>query len=232
MSETFKHEAAIKALDEVRSGMVVGLGTGSTVNHFIRGLGDRVRDGLSIATVSTSVASASLARELGIYVTTFAEYRTLDLVVDGADEVSPSLDLIKGLGGALVREKIVAKASRRVVVIVDETKIVDRLGTRAPVPVEIVPFARELVVDQLARLGGRAELREQDGQVFVSDNANHILDWHAGSIADADSIEKRLKALSGVVDSGIFANLADRVIVAGASGLRILDRDPASKRDS
>jgi ribose 5-phosphate isomerase A len=177
--------------------------------------------------VATSVASARLAEEAGIYVTGFAECPTLDLVVDGADEVTPELDLIKGLGGALVREKIVAKVSRRVVIVVDESKLVERLGERAPVPVEIVPFARELVAAELERIAGRSELRMRDDAVFVSDNGNHILDWYSGPIADPGDTERRLKSVSGVVESGIFSSLADRVIVAGAAGLRTLDRPRA-----
>lgn len=224
MSDTLKQKAAEVALEEVEADMVLGLGTGSTMNYFIRGLGQRVRSGLSISTVATSLQSASLAEQEGISVRTFREHKTLDLTVDGADEVSPALDLVKGLGGALVREKIVATASRRFVVVVDESKLVERLGMRAPIPVEVLPFARDLVEHTLAGIGGRPEVRLVDGAVFVSDNGNHILDWHVDPIEDASSLETRLKSITGVVDSGIFADIADRVVVAGADGIRTIDR--------
>ena len=224
MSDSLKRQAATIALDEVRADMVLGLGTGSTMNFFIRGLGKRVQQGLAVSTVATSLQSAALAKECGVPVRTFREHKMLDLTVDGADEVSPDLDLVKGLGGALVREKIVAKASRRFVVVVDESKLVDRLGVRAPIPVEVLPFARDLVEDTLARIGGRPEVRMADGAVFVSDNGNHILDWHVAPIEDPLSLETQLKAITGVIDSGIFADLADRVIVAASDGVRLLDK--------
>ena len=224
MNDALKYKAAMAALDEVESGMVLGLGTGSTVTHFIRELGARVRDGLEVSTIATSRQSEKLAQEVGVRVVTFAELKVLDITVDGADEVSPELHLVKGLGGALVREKIVAKASRRVVIVVDESKIVDQLGTRVPVPVEVVPFATDIVLHQLARIGGEPKVRVEQGKPFVSDNGNHIVDWLFGPIPDPPSIEQQLKSVSGVVDSGIFSNVADRVIVAGVSGLRTLDR--------
>jgi ribose 5-phosphate isomerase A len=230
VNDSLKQSAAAAALEEVRPGMVVGLGTGSTMVHFIRGLGDRIRDGLSVSTIATSVQSARLAEELGIPVRTFREHKVLDLTVDGADEVSARLDLVKGLGGALVREKVVAKASRRLVIVVDESKLVERLGSRAPVPVEVLPFARDLVEYTLCGIGGTCVLRTFGGGVFESDNGNHILDWHVEPIDDPDQVERQLKSISGVVDSGIFANLAHRVIVAGAEGLRVLDRSPDKER--
>lgn len=224
MNDSLKRRAADAALEEVQPDMVIGLGTGSTMFHFIRGLGERVRAGLSVSTVATSRQSAELALAEHIPVRTFRDHKVLDLTVDGADEVSPGLDLIKGLGGALVREKIVARASSRLVIVVDESKLVDRLGSVAPVPVEVVPFAEDLVRHTLAELGGKVRVRIAASEPFESDNGNHILDWFVGPIADPAALETRLKAISGVVDSGIFAGLADRVIVAGQDGVRILDR--------
>src|SRR5262245_171116 len=171
--DDLKKQAAISALDEIRSGMIVGLGTGSTASHFIRELGARVQGGMNVLGIPTSENSRQLAMQVGIPLTTLKEHPQIDVTIDGADEVSSRLDLIKGLGGALVREKIVAHASRRVIIIVDETKLVDRLGRRAPVPVEVVPFAADVVAAQLLRWGGSGDVRQKDGQPFVSDNGNH-----------------------------------------------------------
>jgi ribose 5-phosphate isomerase A len=224
MSDSLKFQAAVAALEEVESGMAVGLGTGSTVSHFITALGERVRDGLGVRAIPTSVASERLAREVGIQLVTFREVEALDLTVDGADEVSPNLELVKGLGGALVREKLVAGISARFVVVVDDSKLVDRLGTRVPVPVEVVPFAVDLVMTRLRAMGGEPRLRMKESSPFVSDNGNHVIDWNCGPIADAASLERDLKLIGGVVDSGIFAGLADRVIVAGAKGIQSIER--------
>ncbi len=141
--------------------------------------------------------------------------------------MSPELYLVKGLGGALVREKIVAIASRRLVIVVDDSKLVDQLGTRSPVPVEVVPFAADIVMHQLGEIGGEPKLRvSAEGRPFVSDNGNFVVDWYFGPIVDPQFVERRLKSVSGVVDSGIFSDLADRVIVARETGLEFLDREP------
>jgi ribose 5-phosphate isomerase A len=226
MNDSLKFKAAVAALDEVKDGMVVGLGTGSTVSHFIRELGNRVRDGLKVTAIATSLQSETLAIEVGVPIVTFQEQKALDLTVDGADEVSPELCLVKGLGGALVREKIVAVASRRLVIVVDETKLVDQLGTRSPIPVEVVPFAADIVMYQLGQIGGEPKLRVlPEERPFVSDNGNFVVDWHFGPIVDPYLVERRLKSVSGVVDSGIFSELADRVIVARGTELEFLDRE-------
>jgi ribose 5-phosphate isomerase A len=224
MTDSLKVQAAVAALEEVESGMAVGLGTGSTVSHFITGLGKRVRDGLEVTAIATSLASERLAKAVGIRLVTFREIEALDVTVDGADEVSPELSLVKGLGGALVREKLVAQASARFVVVVDDSKLVDALGTRAPIPVEVVPFAVDLVTLRLAAVGGEPRLRSVDGAVFVSDNGNHVIDWYYGPVSDPASLERDLKLICGVVDSGIFSNLADRVISAGERGIRSFER--------
>ncbi|HLQ77835.1 MAG TPA: ribose 5-phosphate isomerase A, partial [Terriglobia bacterium] len=142
----------------------------------------------------------------------------------GADEVSPGLDLIKGLGGALVREKIVAHASKRVIIVVDESKMVDKLGNRAPIPVEVVPFAVDSVILKLVRLNGTAIIRQRDDRPFVSDNGNTIVDWQFGEIEQPYALEMKIKAIAGVVDSGIFANVAAQVIIAGETSIRKLVR--------
>ena len=224
MSDELKRQAALAALRDVKDGMIVGLGTGSTASHFIRELGKRVADGLRVVAIPTSDQSRKLALEVHVPLTTLREHPIVDLTVDGADEVSPQLDLIKGLGGALVREKIVAHASKRVVIVVDEGKLVAQLGQRAPIPVEVVPFAVDSVAMKLMMWGGDAQIRLQNGQPFISDNGNLVLDWRHGLIAQPAILEKQLKALTGVVDNGIFAAVASRVIVAGDSGIRTLDR--------
>lgn len=224
MSDDLKRQAALVALEEIRSGMVVGLGTGSTASHFIRELGAMVRSGLKVVGIPTSEASHRLAAEVGVPLTDFKTNPKIDVTVDGADEVSPELDLIKGLGGALVREKVVAHASRRVIIVVDDSKLVDRLGSRTVIPVEVIPLAVDLITAQLESWGGQARIREKDGKPFVSDNGNLILDWKHGAISHPAELERRIKGLTGVVDSGIFAGVAQCVIVAGSLGCRKLEK--------
>ena len=222
--DDLKRQAAIAALEAIKDGMIVGLGTGSTASHFIRELGSRVRQGLRVHGIPTSEASERLAGEVGVPLITLRECQSIDVTVDGADEVSDDLDLIKGLGGALVREKIVAHASRRVIIVVDETKLTPRLGSKAPVPVEVVPFAVDVVRAQLVLWGGEPKLREKDGTLFISDNGNVILDWWHGPIEQPWELEKQIKSVTGVVDSGIFANVATDVIAATSGGVRKLLR--------
>ena len=223
--DELKRQAAIAALEEIRSNMIVGLGTGSTASHFIRELGKKVQRGLRVLGIPTSEASRQLAEEVGVSLTTLKEHPEIDVTVDGADEVSPSLDLIKGLGGALVREKIVAHASKRVIIVVDDSKMVTQLGTRAPIPVEVVPFAVDSVILKLVRWKGSVKIRgEKNGRPFVSDNGNTILDWQHGAIDDPHDTEMKLKAITGVVDSGIFSTVAAMVIVAEGSSIRKLLR--------
>src|SRR2546422_876593 len=169
MSDDLKRQAALAALEEIRDGMVVGLGSGSTASIFIRELG---KAGLKVLGIPSSEESRRIAEEVGVRLTTFRDHPEIDVTVDGADEVSPELDLIKGLGGALVREKIVVHASRRVVIVVDETKLVERLGAKTVIPIEVIPFAMDRVILQLKRRGGEARLREKNGNPFLSDNGN------------------------------------------------------------
>ena len=225
MMDELKKQAAITALDAVKNGMIVGLGTGSTASHFIRELGARVKQGLRVHGIPTSEESRKLAAEVGVPLTTLGEHPSIDVTVDGADEVSDSLDLIKGLGGALVREKVVAHASRQVIIVVDESKLTGRLGLKAPIPVETVSFAVDVVRAQLILWGGDAKIREKEGKPFVSDNGNFILEWWHWGIDQPWELEKQIKGVTGVVDSGIFANVASQVIAATSTGIRKMQRD-------
>ncbi|HCL29703.1 MAG TPA: ribose 5-phosphate isomerase A [Candidatus Latescibacteria bacterium] len=211
-----KELAARRAVEYIQDGMVVGLGTGSTAEFAIRALGDRVQEeGLEIRCVPTSESSAALGEQLGLDIQTLEDNPAIDLTIDGADEVDPDLELIKGLGGALLREKIVAAASSLEIIIVDPGKLVDRLGTRAPLPVEVIPFAWGLAKLRLLDLCQRAELRlGDDGERFVTDNGNFILDCHfPNGIGDAGSLDRTIDEIPGVVENGLFVGLTDIVVV-------------------
>ena len=224
MMDELKRQAAVAALESVKDDMILGLGTGSTAAHFIRELGARVRNGLRVHGIPTSEESRRLADEVGVPLTTLADHPLIDVTVDGADEVSESLDLIKGLGGALVREKIVAHSSKHLIIVVDESKLTGKLGLKAPIPVEVIPFAVDVVRALLIQWGGEPKLRQRDGKPFVSDNGNHILDWWHGLIDQPWALEKQIKGVTGVVDSGIFAGVANEVIAATSSGIRQFKR--------
>jgi ribose 5-phosphate isomerase A len=221
-----KREAAMAAVAMVTEGMVVGLGTGSTATFAIDGLIARVRDGLRIVGIPTSEHSARQARDGGIELTDFAHHRKIDLTVDGADEIAdPSLDLIKGLGGALLREKIVAAASERLVIIADEPKLVGGLGGTVPVPVEVVAFGWETTAERLAKLGGRPVLRTApDGTAFRTDSNNLIIDCYLGLIGDPVQLERDLSGTVGVVENGLFIGMATTVLVATEQGILRFDR--------
>jgi ribose 5-phosphate isomerase A len=221
-----KRAAAARALDFVRPGMRLGLGTGSTAAHFVDVLAERVRGGLDVVGVPTSEATEAQALRLGVPLTTLEETPQLDLTVDGADEIAPDLALIKGGGGALLREKIVAAASDRMIVIADETKWVPRLG-RFPLPVEVVPFglaATRRALDA-AVAPVRSTLRQgKDGHAFVTDGGHFILDVPLGRIADPGALAARLNQIPGVVEHGLFVGLAHLAILAGPDGVRIVER--------
>jgi ribose 5-phosphate isomerase A len=225
-----KRAAAERALDFVRPGMRLGLGTGSTARHFVDLLGERVRAGLSVVAVPTSAATEKQAEALGIPLTTLDETPALELTVDGADEIAPDLNLIKGGGGALLREKIVASASAALVVIADQSKWVPMLG-RFPLPVEVVPFGfaatRRAVEAAAASAGapGPARLRRtKDGHAFVTDSGNWILDAALERIAEPGLLAQHLSAIPGVVEHGLFIHLAQTAIIAGPDGVRIVER--------
>ncbi len=213
--------------------MRLGLGTGSTAAFFLRALAARVRHGElpGLVGVPTSERTEKEARRLGIPLAPQDEVGRLDLAVDGADEVAPDLGLIKGLGGALLREKVVAQASERMVVIVDEAKLVGRLGERAPLPVEVAPFGLDAQLAWLAELGARPVLRAAaGGRSALTDNGNATVDcWFEGGIEDAPVLERRIAARAGLVESGLFLGMADEAIVAGEGGVRRLRRSPAAR---
>jgi len=228
--EGLKRQAAARALDEVRDGMSLGLGTGSTARHFVELLGERVRAGLEIVGVATSEATRAQAEACRIALTTLDDIDRLDLTVDGADEIDPHLDLIKGGGGALLCEKIVASASDRMIVIADESKWVDTLG-RFPLPVEVIPFGlaatRRAMQGAFAESGvsGQMSLRKgRDGHVFVTDGGHWIVDAHLGRIEDAPRLAGLLGAIPGVVEHGLFVGVARTAILAGAQGIRVIER--------
>lgn len=220
----FKQQAGEAAAALVEPGMVVGLGTGSTAIFAIRRIAVRLHSGelSKVTAVATSLATASAARDLGICLCADDIPGEIDLTIDGADEVDPALDLIKGAGGALVREKIVAQASRRYVIVVDAGKCSPILGTGAAVPVEVLEFGWRSQVRYLAALGAQVTVRATGRRRFVSDNGNMILDCGFGVIADAASLAATLDARAGIVGHGLFVAMADDVFVAGASGLRCL----------
>lgn len=223
-AEAARRRAAEAAVAEVEDGMVVGLGTGAAAALAVEALARRIADGLHVAGIPTSERTAALATRLGVPLTTFATHRRIDLTIDGADEVElGTLDLVKGLGGALLHEKIVAAASRRMLVVVDEAKLVDRLGRHAPLPVEIVPFGHQATLERLDEAGGAPTLRGGTAP-FVTDSGHFIADCRTGPIADAHALDTRLKAIVGVVETGLFLGLASRVLVGTPEGVRVLDR--------
>ncbi|AKG34568.1 ribose-5-phosphate isomerase RpiA [Paenibacillus durus] len=212
-----KQLAAEAAVDYIQDGMKVGLGTGSTAYWAIRKLGERVAEGLKITAVATSRASEQQARELGIPLVSFGEIYRLDVTIDGADELDGELQLIKGGGGALLREKIVAKGSDRMIVIADESKVVQTLG-KFPLPVEIVPFAWEWTVADLAKLGCVPELRQGGADLYKSDNGNYIADCRFEIIKSAPELALALQSIPGVVEHGLFIGIADMAIVGKSDG--------------
>jgi ribose 5-phosphate isomerase A len=225
-----KRAAAARALEFVRPGMKLGLGTGSTARHFVELLGERVRSGLDIVGVPTSEATRADAERCGIPLTTLDVEPALDLTVDGADEIAPDLTLIKGGGGALLREKIVAAASRHMVVIADETKWVSVLG-RFPLPIEVLPFgfaatqrAIEAAAAAIGLSGALVLRRARDGHAFVTDGGHWIIDAAFERIADPKALALKLAAIPGVMEHGLFIGLAQTAILAGAGGVRVIER--------
>lgn len=225
-SDRRKREAAQRALELVRPGMRLGLGTGTTARHFVDLVGERVQAGLAVRCVATSEATESQARDLGVPISTLDELLELDLTVDGADEIDPKLRLIKGGGGALLREKIVAAASKRMAVIADSTKLVAQLGA-FPLPVEVVPFGlastRRHIERAAAQLGLAGLIRLRGGSSpFVTDGGHYILDCSLGAIAEPELLAKALSLIPGVVEHGLFIGFARTAIIAGAEGVEVL----------
>ena len=228
--DELKRQAAARALEEVEGGMKLGLGTGSTARHFVELLGEKVRAGLKVVGVPTSEATRADALRCGVPLTTLDDIDRLDLTVDGADEVDHALDLIKGGGGALLREKIVAAASDRMIVIADDSKWVATLG-RFPLPIEVIPFGlaatRRAIAQACTESGVSGEMvlrTSRDGHVFVTDGGHWIVDAHLTRIQDARRLAGLLSIIPGVVEHGLFVGLANTAILAGAQGIRVVER--------
>ncbi|MBK8904275.1 MAG: ribose-5-phosphate isomerase RpiA [Anaerolineaceae bacterium] len=223
-----KVQAAERAVEFIQSGMVVGLGTGSTAVHAVRAVGRLLQSGQlqNIVAIPTSEATAEEARSLQIPLVSFDTHPVIDITIDGADEADPNLDVIKGLGGALLREKIVAAVSKRFVIVADHSKRVTQLGSRAPVPVEVIPFAERPVCDYLQSLGARVEKRlAEDGKrPYRTDENNIILDCYLGPIADPYQLAATIRQRPGVVEHGLFLNMVTDVILATPDGLEHLTR--------
>ena len=225
--ENQKKIAAEKATERVRSGTVVGLGTGSTVYYALLKLGAMVREGLDIIGIPTSAGTEKIAIAQQIPLATLASHPSLDLTIDGADEVDKDLNLIKGGGAALVREKIIANASKEILIVVDESKVSRVLGTTFPLPVEIVRFGWEATQTEVNRICGKSTLRlapDQDGNPhpLITDNGNYILDCHFDGIPVPEAVELQLNNIPGVVENGIFVNRADKIIIGTPSGIQYM----------
>jgi ribose 5-phosphate isomerase A len=213
MQDNAKRRAAEHAVELVEDGQVVGLGTGSTAKFAIEGIGRRVREGLSVQGVPTSLATERMARDAGIPLVDLNEVAGVDITLDGADEVDGDCNMIKGGGGALTREKLVALASKKRVMLIDETKLVSSLGQSRSLPVEVLPFAWTFSARRLIALGCLLKLRERSGQPFATDNGNYILDCDFGPINDPPALETRIKLLPGVIDCGLFIGIADTLVI-------------------
>ena len=227
--DELKQEAAIRAVEFVKSGMVVGLGSGSTAGFAVQRLAARIKAGEleNIVGIPSSANTGRLAKKLGIPLTGFDEQPQIDINIDGADEVDPDLNVIKGGGGALLREKVVAQASRQNIIIVDESKLSPQLGTNWAVPIEVIAFARKVEEKYLNSLGASVTTRRlEDGNYFKTDQNNLILDADFGPIPDTAELAALLGSQAGIVEHGLFLGLASDVIVAGAEGIRHLQRRP------
>jgi len=211
--EGSKQRAAESALEMVEDGQIIGLGTGSTAKFAIEGVAKLVRGGMGLRGVPTSIATEKMARQLGIPLVDLNDTPRIDITIDGADEVDSDFSMIKGGGGALTREKLVALASKKRIILVDETKLVSRLGQTRLLPIEVLPFAWTMSVRRLADIGGVASLRDHEGKPFVTDNGNYILDCAFGEIPDPPSLEKQIRLLPGVVESGLFIGIADVLVI-------------------
>jgi ribose 5-phosphate isomerase A len=221
-----KEAAAEAAAQRLEDGMIVGLGSGTTATLAVAAIGKRVKEGLRIIGIPTSEQTAEQARSLGIQLATFADYNRIDVAIDGADEVElGSLNLIKGGGGNQLREKIVAKASSRFIIIVDETKIVEKLGSKAKVPVEVVQFGWQATQRLLAELHlnpGRRMTKDNDQKPFITDGGNYILDCAVGPIAAANTLQEQLDSTVGVVEHGLFLGMTSEVLIGSEQGVKIL----------
>ena len=218
-----KQHAAEAAVEYVKDGMIVGLGTGSTTEYAVKKLGERVRDGLAIRGIPTSDVTKVQAEEEGIPLIDFSETMYIDLTIDGADEIDVNLNMIKGGGAALLREKIVASASKEEIIIVSHEKFVKQLGS-FPLPVEVIPFGWQIIFNQLETLGGSPDLRLKQGQPLRTDQGNYIIDCRFRQIIDAAQLEQRLNMIPGVVENGLFTGLCTRMIMAEGEKIVVKER--------
>lgn len=223
--EEMKKLAAEKAVDQIKDGMIVGLGTGSTVKYAIKKIGVLVRDGLSIQGIPTSGQTKKLAIQENIPLTSLKDHPEIDLTIDGADEVDSNLNLIKGGGGALTREKIIAFNSKRLIIVVDDSKVVKMLGIDFPLPVEVVKFEWEATKHALEAFGCEVTLRKIMDDPFITDNGNYILDCEFERILDPEQMEQDINMIPGVVENGLFIGLVNQVIVGSTQGIMTLERE-------
>ena len=225
--EQAKKRAATEAVKHVKDGFILGLGSGTTAAYAIQEVGERIKqEGLYIMGVPTSHQAFMLAIRSGVHTTTLDEHPQLDLAIDGADQIDTKLNMIKGMGGALTREKIVASAAKQFIVVADETKLTDKLGAEHPVPVEVLPFASSTVMSILEKMGGRVVLRESKGKIgpVVTDNGNFILDVNFGPIKNPKELNFQLKSIPGVIETGLFVDMADIVYVGRQTTVQKLQR--------
>jgi len=224
--EDAKRRAALEAAKNVKDDFVIGLGSGSTVAYAIEEIGRRIREeDLHVLGIPTSYQSFLLAVRFGIPLTTLYEHPEINLTIDGADQIDPNLNLIKGMGGALTREKIIAAASNRLIIVVDERKMTDKLGRNQPVPVEVLPFAEPIVAREIRKIGGKPSLREvKGGAPYITDNGNFILDVDFGVIENPYELNEKLKMIPGVVETGLFLGMAHTVYMGAKTTVKIIDK--------
>ncbi|RDW22472.1 ribose 5-phosphate isomerase A [Oceanobacillus arenosus] len=218
-----KKLAAEASIDFIKDGMVVGLGSGSTVNWMVRKLGEKVKQGLNIRGIPSSKKTERLALEVGVPLTDFASVDCIDIAIDGADEIDGNLNLLKGGGGSLVREKVVDVNADQFIVIIDQSKVVEELG-ELPLPIEVLQFGWEIIAKKIAELGGETVIRIKDEKRFISDNGNYILDCKFGKITKPEELHEKLKLLTGVVETGIFTNMVDKVIIGRKDEVEVLEK--------
>ena len=225
--EQAKKRAAAEAVKHVKDGFILGLGSGSTAAYAIQEIGKRIKqEGLHVLGIPTSHQAFILAIRNGVSTTTLDEHPQLDLAIDGADQIDTKLNLIKGMGGALTREKIVASAAKHFIVVADETKLTDKLGAEHPVPIEVLPFASATVMSRLEKMGGAVVLRESKGKIgpVVTDNGNFILDANFGPIKNPNELNLKLKSIPGVIETGLFINMADTIYIGRQNTVQKLQR--------
>ncbi|MBP2240504.1 ribose 5-phosphate isomerase A [Cytobacillus eiseniae] len=218
----FKKAAGEKAVEYIKDGMIIGLGSGSTVYWTLKKLGELVEEGLNVKGIPSSLRTEGWAKEFKIPLTDFSEVQTLDIAIDGADEIDPDFNLTKGGGGSLVREKMVDAHSKKLIIVADESKMVSQLG-EFPLPVEVLPFGWEVTAKKIEALGAKPVLREREDSIFISNNGNYILDCHFHTIADPKKLHHELKQMLGVVETGLFIDMTDTIIIAGQNEVKVID---------